>query len=284
MDKTIIDPKKVYEETRFRTPSELERRYGLWVDRIGNGRSRKIQLDRLRILGQYAAIAVTGGRGRLVTSSRGEWEVLPGDVIFQFPREPIAYSPDREWFSRWIVWNGPEADLSLTSKLTVSPVLRQAEGMLLRAWLALARCMEQEEFSGVLERKAILLNLMAELIRKERNDSTPKKALYAIEMVIAYIQRDPGKHFSLLELAEMCSISEPHFRRLFRRYTGRAPLEFITLQRISKAKELLIRGESIKAVGYAVGYKDPFYFMRVFKKNTGESIGSFIRNQENVVR
>ena len=74
----------------------------------------------------------------------------------------------------------------------------------------------------------------------------------------------------------MCNLSVTHFHRLFRKHTGRSPTEFIKAQRISRSKQLLMGGSSIKSAGAKVGYTDPHYFMRVFKKTTGQSAGHFI--------
>ena len=46
-----------------------------------------------------------------------------------------------------------------------------------------------------------------------------------------------------------------------------------------KAKRLLREGLPIKRVSDEVGYTDPFYFMRVFRKNVGTPPGAYaLRN------
>ena len=53
-------------------------------------------------------------------------------------------------------------------------------------------------------------------------------------------------------------------------------MDFITSLRISRAKQLLAEGKSIKEVAALVGYSDVFYFMRIFKKVTGITPGQFV--------
>ncbi|HHU18862.1 MAG TPA: helix-turn-helix transcriptional regulator [Bacilli bacterium] len=53
-------------------------------------------------------------------------------------------------------------------------------------------------------------------------------------------------------------------------------MDFLTECRIEKAKELIQNPEkSIKEISYDVGYHDPNYFSKVFKKTTGISPMTF---------
>ncbi|MBP0981759.1 MAG: helix-turn-helix domain-containing protein, partial [Oscillospiraceae bacterium] len=53
-------------------------------------------------------------------------------------------------------------------------------------------------------------------------------------------------------------------------------IEYLTQLRIQKAKTLLSSpGVSVKNVCYSVGYSDPNYFARVFKRETGMSPSKF---------
>lgn len=94
-----------------------------------------------------------------------------------------------------------------------------------------------------------------------------------IEDVIIFIRKNFSKNSSISELAKRFNLSDTHFRRLFRNYTGRSPREFVTSLRISKAKELLLQNKKIKEVANIVGFEDKFYFMRVFRTVTGISPG-----------
>ena len=51
-----------------------------------------------------------------------------------------------------------------------------------------------------------------------------------------------------------------------------SPIAYLTNMRISYARELLSNtGFAVEYIGYECGYKDPAYFCRIFKKNTGLS-------------
>ena len=77
----------------------------------------------------------------------------------------------------------------------------------------------------------------------------------------------------------MCYLSLSRFSHIFKQVTGTTPKKFIELRRIEVAKELLLSSElSITEIGASVGYGDPYYFNRVFKKNVGIPPRAYIKN------
>lgn len=60
------------------------------------------------------------------------------------------------------------------------------------------------------------------------------------------------------------------FNRRFRAATGRAPLDYVQALRIEEAKQLLeTTDEPADAIGRQVGYEDPAFFRRLFKRRAG---------------
>ena len=277
MDKPIINL-PVYRETRFRNPSPYERRIGFWVDRIGSARYVHETASRLRILGQYAVVAVESGAGVFLTKNKGIHNVKSGDVFLLTPDEPTAYYPHKTWFTRWIVWNGSAArkqaealDFGLQK-----PLFCQAADVVRRAFFALVKLMNIEDRVAVLERQAVILNMLAGLLRAEHSSAFMGRPGANWEELVQHIRRHLDSRLTPAELAELCHLSVPHFRRMFHRHTGRSPMEFVLAERISGAKSLLIRGASIKQAAQEMGFVDQFYFMRVFKKIAGQTAGQFI--------
>lgn len=85
-----------------------------------------------------------------------------------------------------------------------------------------------------------------------------------------------GDHFdrdlSLEEVAEYAGISPYYLSKLFKEAEGKNFVEYVTELRMEKAKELLKAGEgSIKEICVSVGYGDPNYFSRIFKRYMGQT-------------
>ncbi len=71
-------------------------------------------------------------------------------------------------------------------------------------------------------------------------------------------------------MAEVAGLPERTFSRRFRKATGYAPVEYVQALRIEEAKQLLeTTAEPTDAVALAVGYADPVYFRRIFKRAVG---------------
>ncbi len=76
-----------------------------------------------------------------------------------------------------------------------------------------------------------------------------------------------GGELSLKEMARHAGLSAQHFSNIFRRRTGASPVEFFIHLKIQRACQLLdTTSQSIFEVARAVGYEDPYYFSRIFRK------------------
>ena len=82
---------------------------------------------------------------------------------------------------------------------------------------------------------------------------------------------DPELNLELLP--RLAGVSQGYLRRLFKKVWGVSPAAYVIRQRITLAKQLLLSGEehSIAQVAASVGYSDPLYFSRLFKKHFGLS-------------
>lgn len=85
-----------------------------------------------------------------------------------------------------------------------------------------------------------------------------------------YIRDNFRKDLSLDELSKELDISPYYFSKLFKEETGSNFVEYVTNLRMNRAKELLKDQDcSMKEICVEVGYSDPNYFSRIFKKNFG---------------
>ena len=99
--------------------------------------------------------------------------------------------------------------------------------------------------------------------RSEKSDSL-------VEIAKDYINCNYDKDLSLDDVSRRVDISPYYFSKIFKEGTGKNFVEYLTLVRIEKAKELLVNTEhSMKEICIMVGYSEPNYFSRSFKKNVG---------------
>ena len=276
MDFSTTNNLPEYREEKFRTPLGTEQKLGLWVDRIGR-RTAPSQLNRLRKLGQYAIIAIESGSGTLLTKSAGHLHLNAGDVFIHLPEEPTRYFPDTIWTETWIVFNGPDTTHLKQTGLLASEtiIIKNAAQIVTSAYEKLSRIITAEDLASILKRKIIILEAITALYQASRNSDTATQDL--IVRTIDYICENATAKTSVSQLAERCSLSKTHFRRLFKQYTGRTPKDYILAAQISKAKQLLAAGRSIKQTAALIGCDDVCYFMRIFKKHTALTAAQFQR-------
>ena len=110
-------------------------------------------------------------------------------------------------------------------------------------------------------------------VRVARAETSQALASHSGELVgraVAYIQRHHASDLSRHEIAAHVGVSENYLTQIFHRDFGMSPWEYLHRYRVERAKALLRdTDESITAVAAVVGFGDPAYFSRVFRKLEG---------------
>lgn len=110
-----------------------------------------------------------------------------------------------------------------------------------------------------------------------RNQSLPieprsGKRRSSLDLVIDYMQTHLQEPLRLEDLAREAGMSASHFSERFRTQTGQSPVAYFIHLRMRLACRLLdLSNKPIKTVAIETGYRDPYYFSRVFKKSMGIS-------------
>jgi YesN/AraC family two-component response regulator len=78
------------------------------------------------------------------------------------------------------------------------------------------------------------------------------------------------RSISLDRISKDIYLSPVYLSKIFKEETGESPINYLIKIRLDKAKELLDEGGlSVKVVAKMVGYDDPYYFSKLFKKYHG---------------
>lgn len=109
----------------------------------------------------------------------------------------------------------------------------------------------------------------------ERSEHTEEH----IQSSIAYIKENYFKPISLSELGERFYFSPNYLSALIKSRTGVSFKQFLQTLRMEAAVERLrASDEKVADIAQAVGFSDPAYFNRIFKKQYGVSPDSYRRN------
>lgn len=84
-----------------------------------------------------------------------------------------------------------------------------------------------------------------------------------------YMDSHFDEALNLDHLSQDQALSKYHLHRLFKRYYGLTPRQYLIEKRIEEAKGLLKQGKSISDTCFAVGFESPSSFSLLFKRKTG---------------
>ncbi|MFT4147108.1 MAG: AraC family transcriptional regulator [Mobilitalea sp.] len=110
----------------------------------------------------------------------------------------------------------------------------------------------------------------------------PQKAIdYTNDIVKAakeYLEEHYADDITLEAMADHVNISPHYFSKLLKKNTGFNYIDWLSMLRVRKAKELLLNPNlTVSEVCFMVGYKDPNYFSRIFKKRIGITPSEYVK-------
>ncbi|MEG1427781.1 MAG: AraC family transcriptional regulator [Oscillospiraceae bacterium] len=131
---------------------------------------------------------------------------------------------------------------------------------------------------------ALCIFTLIELARIDR----PKKPVElsknqsAILNVLEYIEKNYEEDLKISDLAKLCNMSEPYFRKLFRELVNLSPLDHLNFVRIQKACAMLTGSdEPIISVALACGYTSVSTFNRNFVRYQSTTPTEYRQNNKN---
>lgn len=89
------------------------------------------------------------------------------------------------------------------------------------------------------------------------------------------------KQPSINAIAEKLALSTNSLYRIVKEYSGSSPKDYFINRLMAEAqRKLRYSNTSIKELAYELGFNDPDYFSRLFKKSTGKSASDFLPRQD----
>ena len=131
-----------------------------------------------------------------------------------------------------------------------------------------------------------LLDLLClQLVRRHSTQSRPPAAAATrglsprqLRVVAGYMRENLDRDIPLSELAGLLQLSRFYFCTAFRLATGKRPHEWLTLERMKRARTLLNEPVlGIVDISVLVGYRSPSAFSAAFRRVTGETPSSYRR-------
>jgi len=206
------------------------------------------------------------GRGRVLTTS-GELDVVENNAYFLPANSIISTSLNEEMIQLYIDFFQDPSEIPIdqfyTFKKTADPHDFQ---LLLSLTQSCEPIYKQHDVLSQFMISTTITKILSRFITHISENGTPLKP------AIEYIARHYTQPISITYLANLCDYSPEYFSAKFKSHFGIPPQQFIILQRLTKAKSLLITThKSIREISEDVGYPDQIHFSKLFTKQTGVS-------------
>lgn len=275
---------------KYLTPGEEDRAWGIYMKCAGKAEisagpatypspehpsSYYFTWEKGRVLNEFQINYITHGHGVYETET-GRHPVKPGSLMLTRPGTWHRYAPDKRsgWSENFIGFDGsiPREIFNqgrTWSERAVHHIGNREE--FIDTYHKIFEIIREERpgfqqlASGMIMK---LLGLMVSL-EKQRNFSG-KRMEKVIREACFMIREDIGKEIDFKHYAEDNSIGYSYFRKMFKQYTGIAPVQYHLDLKIRRAREMLVSTDlSIKEIAFKLGFQSIHYFSRIFKKKTG---------------
>lgn len=274
------------QQQRFEQPTAHQKELGLWVHAAGFDSATKPHPPWSRVLGEYAGVYVSRGRGWFESPPTGRLDVKTGTFFWLFPTVPHSYTPvDGTWAEQWFIFHGSMAEeferqgymipsrpfVQVGEDQEIINLFSRLEKVFLSSGplsMPLASAIAHELIVTVHGIATGFIGTSAGMA-----DPTVAEAVRIIEQeALLGLQPDA--------IAARLHVGYSTLRRRFRQKTGYAIKEYILRVQLNRAKELLAFTRlSVEQVAAEVGFEDSFYFSRLFSEREGVPPSEFREHQ-----
>ena len=117
----------------------------------------------------------------------------------------------------------------------------------------------------------VLALILAETYDREKHNTTQEQNKY-VTTVVRYMYKHLQENLTLEQISEEFELSKSYLNAIFQKYTQHAPMDFYINLKMKEACKLFRSTDMyIYEVAQRLGYKDQYYFSRIFKKVVGIS-------------
>ena len=234
---------------------------------------------------EYIFIYCTEGQGWVQIGE--DWSEVSPNHFFIIPKKTAhAYGASNKnpWSIYWMHFDGNLAQAlferyhSICTWCNVIPFHSQR----IELFNQIYEIFESNYIAPQLEYGNILgLNFLSTFVFNEidKNVNLPNQGRL-VDTIVSYLMENLDKPLKTEEIAERFSCSPSYLFTLFKKSTGYSVIQFFNLKKVQKACEYLHYTDlSIKEISFRVGFQDPLYFSRLFKKYMGHSPRDYKKNQ-----
>jgi AraC-like DNA-binding protein len=248
----------------------------------GHPKGYAFNVSKGRVLKEHQLIYISAGTGWFKSAATGQAEISvnAGNVVLLFPGVWHSYSPvvATGWNEHWIGFSGVMAQRLVRHGFFTmeQPVLRAGdENNMMELFSSLMESIRknhpalQQIMAGTTE--CILARLYSAQQSKLAGDDP---GLRVVHQAIARMREAGETVISMPDLAGELKVGYRWFRRAFTHHTGLSPHQYFMDIRLTRGRDLLAQTSlSVKEIAMRLGFEEPQYFCKLFRKKVGVTPG-----------
>ena len=249
----------------------------LVVNSIGLHKDGRLTVVREKGRLDYHLIYVKEGQ-LYVEYEGGEYILEKGGFVIYTPGQRQYYSGRPECERYWIHFTGTQTEQMLSEWGFTGGIYEADENR--TVYDIFGEIIEQYIIPS--EKSEIKISVLLQTLFMRLYESVNSKEYInpAVSGLVKYVNNNCRENIDVKKYADNAGMSEESYCHLFRKSIGVPLHKSITQVRLKEARRLLkYSSESISQIAYSVGYDDPLYFSRIFKKYYGVP-PKFIRNSQ----
>jgi len=275
-ERMISIPEKVWKAAKDKTPSlfQLYITYiGYFPRAVGHYRERRKGCE------DNILFYCLKGKGHFVIGEdrcevrANEFMLLPATDQY------IRYQADKDdpWTIYWVHFSGDNIhafNQSLNQQSLKKPIPIPFSDNTIALWGNLYQTLEMGySIENLCSASFCLYHFLAIFLFPQRHIIPDKEEdVDMITQSIIHMRDNLSKKLTVEDMAAQHMLSVSHFSSVFRKKTGMPPIDyFIHLRMQNACQQLYASKAKIKVIASELGYDDPYYFSRIFKKYVGVS-------------
>lgn len=231
---------------------------------------------------EHILICCTAGHGW--AEIRGQrYSVGPSEALLIPRGEPHIYSASltNPWTIHWLHFRGQAAyqfDQQIKEGKYVIPITAEVRRPIIETFsecysmLSKNFGMQQMLFCALAIQRVYAWIFFGNAALQPVDNTLPHTINYALKYMSEHLHERP----TLEDIATSAGLSISHFSAVFRHHMGTSPIDYFITMKIQYACHLLdTTRKTIKAIALELGYEDPYYFSRLFRKIMGKAPASY---------
>ncbi len=223
-------------------------------------------------------ILLERGEGRLTVNKRS-FDLRSGMLFVCFPGVVTSYEAEAGsvWDISWVGLNGDNIQplLERAGIDTDSPAALPEHFEDMVKILSRIYELQADTVKNTVEAQGLVYSFFASLIPQGlaldgKEDYTSR--------AVRYMKHNIDREIDISEIADYVGLERVYFSKLFKKKTGLSPKDMLTKYRMEKAVYFMeTTSLSVSEAARSVGYTDPLYFSRAFKRYFGVCPTEYIK-------